>query len=239
MSKSHFTNRSLIVICLVETCFGLNNANSKFKILFVRLADVHIKEWFKLHVHDAGWLARVHSRNACADIFCKLYHVNAAAQVKKHLRGEFGRLNFEASCDLHETSVRAFLWVDSPHANLRHVHSVLTVSKAACTLINFYSGLGSHSSPPSLLPHPCYHAQLIDVDGTYQYRHVTTFFTFQKYCMISFLVLRNDSAGGSQLTSLSLFSSQKQWFWEYYGSGPRILNDWCGKMTLQGMMHML
>jgi hypothetical protein len=37
------------------------------------------------------------------------------------------------------------------------------------------------------------------------------------------------------ISLLLLFSfSKKQSFWEYYGSGTKILNDWCKKMTLRG-----
>lgn len=42
----------------------------------------------------------------CADVSGKSHHVNAAAQVEKHLCGKFNRLNFEASYDLYEIGRR-------------------------------------------------------------------------------------------------------------------------------------
>jgi hypothetical protein len=56
---------------------------------------------------------------------------------------------------------------------------------------------------------------------------------------------KNDSADRSLLlyipeTSIYFYYfSQKQSFCEYYEWGPRILNDWLGKTTLGGTVHLI
>jgi hypothetical protein len=148
-------------------------------------------------------------------------------------------------------------------ANLHCVHEALIVLKAACTLIKLGSGLCTCSSPSSLAPHPCdQHTTHWCLPFTPA--APPTFLTWLRQGITAVTVLTsmgkftaavlvknitcfhyffsNDSAGRSATVHskhmvLLLFFSQKWSFQEYFGSGPRILNNWCRNMALRGMIH--
>jgi hypothetical protein len=135
-----------------------------------------------------------------------------------------------------------------------HVHV-----KAVRTSINLGCGSGLCWSSSLLLPHPRNHCATHKC-LPFSPASPTTFFTcprrgitgvavlrvqagfhyytFQKHLVISLHFLRNDSAG----ISLLLFIPKNiiKWSFRVYRvSGPRILNDWRGKATLWGTMHLI
>jgi hypothetical protein len=122
---------------------------------------VHVKELLKPCVHNAGWLVRVHlwkcaGRYAMQVVSCKYCGASSEKLAWKVQRFELWSGLQLIVYDLHKTFAHAFLWVDLCEPTYTVYAQLLTVFNAACPSIKFVSGLGSRSSPSSLLPHPRY-----------------------------------------------------------------------------------
>jgi len=93
-------------------------------------------------------------RNGRSDVSCKSHHVNSVVPVEKNSHGKFNRLISEASYDLcYATCMKRLC--GNPRDWTCIICTWLNSFESSMRFAKLGSGLGSRSSPSSLLPHPC------------------------------------------------------------------------------------